>query len=68
VTEREQILEAILRDTFWMARRYANGRKTYTPNVINNALSQLLDIGIKIEDDNTLIADGNSSSKFLDDK
>ena len=66
MTEREQILEAILRNTFWMARRYANGRQTYTPSVINNALSQLLDIGIKIEDDNTLIADGNSSSKFLD--
>ena len=66
MTEREQILEAILRNTFWMARRYANGRKTYTPSVINNALSQLFFIGIKIEDDNTLIADGNSSSKFLD--
>jgi hypothetical protein len=64
--KQNEILRAVIHDTFWMARRYANGRKTYTPSVINNALSQLLDIGIKIEDDNTLIADGNSSSKFLD--
>ena len=63
---REQILESIIIDTFWMARRYANQRKTYSPTTINNSLKKLEDLGIFIQDDHCLVADGNSSSKTLD--
>ncbi|MFA6158956.1 MAG: hypothetical protein WC763_05050 [Candidatus Paceibacterota bacterium] len=29
-------LENIIRETFWMARRYANGRMTFAPSTIRN--------------------------------
>ena len=60
------ILIRIIKDTLWMARRYANGRKTYAPGIINDALSTLGHMGITINSDATLIHDGNSSSQTLD--
>ena len=63
---REKILEQIIIDTFWMARRYANQRRTYAPSVVNASLLKLEKIGVEIPDDETLISYGNSSSKTLD--
>ena len=31
------LLKSIIRDTFWMARRYAHGRHTYTPSMVRDA-------------------------------
>jgi len=63
---REEKLERIIRDTFWMARRYANQRHTYAPTVINDALKQLTLLGIGVHPDNTLLEDGNSNPETLD--
>ena len=62
----ESTLRAVIQDIFWMARRYANGRKTYAPDTVNRALGELQRIGIEIDDDHTLVEDGNSSTKWLD--
>ena len=51
---REIILEKIIQDTFWMARRYAHGRHTYSPTVVREAFKQLKDLGIKIPKDITI--------------
>jgi hypothetical protein len=60
------ILRAVVADTFWMARRYANQRQTYAPDMVNQALEKLERIGVEIADDDTLVQDGNSSPKYLD--
>ena len=35
-----------IRDTFWMARRYANGRSTYAPGMYNDALAAVIEAGV----------------------
>lgn len=34
--------------TWWMARRYADGRKTYAPEQFNSAMRQLLESGFEV--------------------
>lgn len=63
---KQRQLEQIIKDTFWMARRYANGRQTYATWVINQSLDKLAELGIQIDDDHVLVQDGNSSEKYLD--
>jgi len=63
---RKQKLEQVIRDTFWMARRYANGRSTHAPFTVNSALETLQDLGVDVDDDHTLEADGNSNQRTLD--
>lgn len=65
-TEQAVALMEVVRDTFWMARRYANQRKTYAPHTVNRALKTLEEIGIEIDDDASLVQDGNSNSRTLD--
>lgn len=60
---REQELERIIIDTIWMARRYADGRKTYAPAMINDAIDDCIRLGIDIQDDHTLI----NSSRYATD-
>ena len=36
-----KILKRIIEDTFWMARRYANGRRTYAPMMVREAYNIL---------------------------
>jgi len=48
------ILEKIIRDTLWMARRYADLRSTFAPNTVNRAIDDLRKIGIEIQMDHTL--------------
>jgi len=55
---REQELEKIIIDTIWMARRYADGRKTYAVSMLNDAIDHCDRLGIAIQDDHTLINSG----------
>lgn len=34
-------LKRIIRDTFWMARRYAHGRHTYVPSIVRKHYAHL---------------------------
>lgn len=36
------VLRDILKDTLWMARRYAHGRSTYSPMLVNQAIDRAL--------------------------
>ena len=45
-TPREIALEEIIRDIIWMARRYADGRSTYAPDMFNRAADRAIQLGI----------------------
>ena len=50
--DRIQALEYIVKETLWMARRYANNRRTYSPTIVNNCIDiAIKQLGIKIEKD-----------------
>lgn len=51
MTDREQALEDIIRDIWWMARRYADGRQTYAPSMYNAAITKAITLGIEFEPD-----------------
>ena len=51
---REKQLEQIIKDTFWMARRYAHGRHTTDPSTVREAYNKLVRLGIEIKDDVTI--------------
>ena len=36
--DRIQALEYIVRETLWMARRYAHNRRTYAPSIVNECV------------------------------
>lgn len=44
-------LESIIRETLWMARRYAHGRSTYAPRMFNEAYDTAKSLGINIAPD-----------------
>ena len=52
---REKELEEIIIDTIWMARRYADGRKTYAVSMLNDAIDNCERLGVNIKTDHTLI-------------
>ena len=52
--ERIRALEYVIKETFWMARRYAHGRNTYTPQVIRDSYNLLKRLGIDIRHDITI--------------
>ena len=56
---REQELEKIIIDTIWMARRYADGRKTYAVEMVNDAINNCVRLGLDIKPDHTLINSGS---------
>ena len=41
-------LEYIIRETLWMARRYADGRSTYAPTTVNECIDLALKLGIDL--------------------
>lgn len=47
----EDQLKYIIRETLWMARRYADNRTTYAPYIFNECLDMAESLGVKIEDD-----------------
>jgi len=55
---REQELERIILDIIWMARRYADGRKTYAVSMLNDAIDDCERLGVNIKTDHTLINGG----------
>lgn len=57
MNKREEALEQIVRDTLWMARRYADGRQTLAPSTVNAAVRAAEAAGIVIEPDPTLLDD-----------
>jgi hypothetical protein len=46
--ENEQLRRMVV-DLQWMARRYADGRKTYAPSMVNDITLQALRMGIPIK-------------------
>ena len=51
---REKELEKIIIDTFWMAERYACGRRTYAPEIIKESKNKLKELGIVMREDKEL--------------
>ena len=47
-------LEEIIRNTLWMARRYADQRSTYAPSVVNTCIQKAQEVGIDITQDSTI--------------
>jgi hypothetical protein len=47
----EEGLLDVMREVIWMARRYADGRSTYAPSIVNEAIDYLLSKGVMIEAD-----------------
>jgi len=46
--ENEQ-LKDIIRQTLWMARRYADGRSTYAPAMVNECIMKANKLGIELD-------------------
>jgi hypothetical protein len=46
-----QILREVIRETLWMAKRYANGRSTFAPTTVNEAIDALLKLGVELRMD-----------------
>ena len=44
-------LEKIILDIHWMARRYANLRRSYAPNMFNDAMEEALKLGLPLKED-----------------
>lgn len=44
-----EILRDIIRETLWMARRYANGRKTYAPRLVNKNIMLSRELNIDLD-------------------
>ena len=55
-------LKSIIKDTLWMARRYADGRATYAVSMLNNAVHKLDKLGmselLKADDGKRFADDG----------
>lgn len=50
---RSKVLESIVTDIYWMARRYANGRQTYAPSLYNDAIQKAQELGLDLPIDVT---------------
>jgi hypothetical protein len=44
-------LSRYLEETLWMARRYADGRSTYAPGMVNAAVDGALALGVPVKED-----------------
>ena len=49
--ERCKTLEKMFEDIYWMAQRYAHGRKTYAVSTYNDAVKKAQEMGLKITPD-----------------
>lgn len=54
IEKENDVLKKIILDTFWMARRYADGRHTYAPSTIRDAYNKLKELGIHIKRDDVI--------------
>ena len=60
-------LKEIIESTFWMARRYADGRCTTAPSTVNASVRTLLDMGVELRPDGlsgTLFARDGMGRRF----
>ena len=57
----ENALKKIIRDTLWMARRYADGRRTYAVGLLNDAVHSLDELGL------SELHRGDDGKRFADD-
>ena len=67
---RKKELEYIVRETLWMARRYAHNRRTFAASTVNECIDIALKLGINIEYDeaeNTMYADDGDLGKWNPD-
>lgn len=44
--EENEALKQIIRETLWMAQRYADGRSTYAPSMFNSMVHKLDGLGL----------------------
>lgn len=44
-------LEKIIHNIWWMARRYAHGRRTYAVNIFNESIREAQELGLKFTPD-----------------
>lgn len=51
MSDNERKLRYIIEQTLWMARRYADGRRTYAPSDLNQCIDLALSLGIDIKPD-----------------
>lgn len=49
--DRLSTLEGVVAEVLFMARRYANGRRTFAASTVNRAIDTCLEMGIKITED-----------------
>jgi len=49
-------LESIILDTHWMARRYADMRRSYASGMFNRAMDKALALGLPLKEDTALNA------------
>jgi hypothetical protein len=49
-------LENIILDIHWMARRYADMRRSYAPGMFNRSMDEALALGIPLKEDTALNA------------
>lgn len=47
-------LKKVIKDIFWMARRYAHGRHTYAPSIVRDAWKKCVELGMHFEKDLTI--------------
>jgi hypothetical protein len=51
LTPRELRLEHIIKEIYWMARRYADGRTSYAPHMYNDAMWSAVVLGLDLKTD-----------------
>ena len=58
--DRTEELESIIQDIWWMARRYADGRKSYAVSMYNEAIrrAEMLGMKFKTHDESIYAKDG----------
>jgi len=62
---RNDSLVGIIREIWWMAKRYADGRSTYAPHTVNRCVDLLLKMGIQLSPDlDTLYAEDGNFGKW----
>lgn len=49
MTPREELLAKVVKNTWWMARRYASGRRSYAPSMYNDAINIIIERFPEIE-------------------
>lgn len=60
-------LQSIILDTHWMARRYADGRRSYASGMFNRAMDRALALGLPLKEDTALNATFYASDGDLGD-